>query len=47
VQERASSFRYLLAEFDILPMNWSELADELAERDASQNADNLIQLGEF
>jgi hypothetical protein len=32
VQERASTFRFLLSEFDILPLNWEQAAEE-ANRD--------------
>jgi hypothetical protein len=28
VQERASTFRCLLSEFGILPLNWEEVAEE-------------------
>lgn len=31
VQERATTFRHLLAEFDILPMNWEDSTEEISK----------------
>eukprot|EP01035_Chromulina_nebulosa_P021296 gene21296-27592_t len=44
IQERSSSFRYLLAELDILPINWQEKADELERMNAEQSRDDLLQI---
>eukprot|EP01038_Epipyxis_sp_PR26KG_P013128 gene13128-17595_t len=36
VQERASTLRHLLAEFDVLPLNWEELLEEIINGDESE-----------
>lgn len=47
VQERASTYRHLLAEFQILPLNWEESSDLVKKEqsiDGDKNATNLLDL---
>ena len=46
VQERSTSFRYLLSEFDILPVNWeaTELALESEKKNNKSDDVNLLQM---
>lgn len=46
VQERASTFRHVLAEFDILPMNWEESSELVKEEpvESDKNQLNLLDL---
>ncbi len=43
VQERASTFRHILAEFDILPLNWEE-SSELVKEDYFESDKNQLNL---
>jgi len=42
VQERASTLRYLLADFDILSMNWQAAAEEMKQEEESKSK-NIIE----